>query len=748
MAAVEAFEAAMVAEDEEGDGAESNVAVAEMVVAAAKKVSASAEKVVAAAKDVGGGKSSLHPTTADAKAGVSVDEACCTVMVSSKVPGTVAFFKAAAEASNVAVGEVAVAMLDALAASFGRYTETTEHSRERSAVLELLQALESGRRTDVVQLIGAVEAGTGRVVAAVGSEGERAAAAQQREMAQLMGAIETTLRGALEQVSTDAIVRRVGEAVQSAVRTEVAEVREGQREQRVQLSGLERGLREELQARVVDPIAARHEQVAALLAVLPERVASACAVARGEQDVMAGLGALRGRLEEVAGQHGLEMAAVSSLVSNRVLSEVAALRGQFTEQGAQLTKHLPVYVSQALSETLNDIQERGAVLQSKLEGAQDQLKGMEAQARENSERLSAVEKGGDSVLGKVDGLTQQVTALGVRQTSHLRAKGVSGEQRLYELLSERLRLRDGYVVEVVAGQSHGCDLVVRRTGYTDVRIESKVYADKVGVKEVEKFRRDLMGLNAHGVFVSVQSGVVGMGEVELEQMASGRFAVYLSNNQYNVSLVVDMIALMYKLDRLMGGGVDEEVAVRVPSEVMREVQQHVQDFAHKVSKLKVNMRESMVLLNQLALDHVVRLLHGCAGGAERTRPPPRAASVQVQERESQPEEADASAAEPGASEEAAAEPDASEEAAAQPRGSEEAAAEPDASEEAAAQPMGSEEAAAQPRDPGMVGLQVTIDAGKDTYRCVVCGKFFKTKGGAQSHVRRCWISKRKNMPSS
>ena len=90
---------------------------------------------------------------------------------------------------------------------------------------------------------------------------------------------------------------------------------------------------------------------------------------------------------------------------------------------------------------------------------------------------------------------------------------MSGEARLQELLSEQLTVREGYTVDVVAGQAHSCDLVVRRSGHPDVRIESKVYTDKVGAKEVQKFRRDLMGLDAHGVFVSVQSGIVGMGEI-------------------------------------------------------------------------------------------------------------------------------------------------------------------------------------------------------------------------------------------
>ena len=256
--------------------------------------------------------------------------------------------------------------------------------------------------------------------------------------------------------------------------------------------------------------------------------------------------------------------------------------------------------------------------------------------RDSSGKLGLLEKGGDAVLGKVDSLTQQITALQVRQTSHLRAKGVGGESRLCELLCERLRVRDGFVVEVVAGQAHGCDLVVRRSGgFTDVRVECKVYTDKVGVKEVDKFRRDLLGLNTHGVFVSIQSGIVGMAEVEFEQLASGRFAVYLSNNQFNVDIIADMISVMHRIERLAApsgedGDADPGSAfVRVPEEVMREVQRHVLDFGSKVGQLKVNLRESMALLNQLTLDHVERLLRGCDPKSKAVAKTPVAPAIPV-----------------------------------------------------------------------------------------------------------------------
>ncbi len=655
--AKDALEGAMVAQDAAAEAGDDDLAaVADGLVAAAGLVVSAADDTVRAARDVSSASLpkdapvAVLPAAAPPlkhagtpKAGVTLDEACAAVSVCSTSPATVSFFKAAA--NNPAVADVAVAMLDALATSLGKYTETSEQSRERSAVLELLLGLDAGRRADLTMLLSAVDAGTGRVASAVASEAERAAAAQlrdtaqllsavdagagrvasavafeaeraaaaqQREIVQLAAAVDSALRGALENVSTDAIARRVAEAVQSAV----AEVRDGQKEQRDILADLRRSIHDEMENHVLAPIAAKHEHVASLLAVMPERVSAICAAAKGEKDILDGITTLRSRLDDVTGQHSRDLAAVNTLLNGRVAGEVTALRDTLKAQGDQLTMGLPACVSDALGTSFRELQRQGTVLQTRLDDALSQLKGVEAHVRDSSGKLSLLEKGGDSVLGKVDGIMTQLTTMQVRQTSHLRAKGVGGESRLHELLCERLRVRDGFVVEVVAGQAHGCDIVVRRAGgFTDVRIECKVYTDKVGVKELDKFRRDLLGLNTHGVFVSIQSGIVGMAELEFEQLPTGRFAVYLSNNHFNVDIVADWISVMHKIERMACPAEDSHetgsTVVRVPEEVMREVHRHLLDFSSKVGLLKVNLRECMALLNQLTLDHVERLLRGC-----------------------------------------------------------------------------------------------------------------------------------------
>lgn len=512
----------------------------------------------------------------------SVDDDRC-VVVRSSTPRTVDLVQSLSAVEAAAFLDVAASMLDALAAGVDRCRAAGSDGPTASAsIIDVLRGMESSRREDAERMLRAVQAS--------GAQAQQAAVS-------LICAVESTVRGALEQLSVDSLSRRLAETLRDST---------GMAEQQ---------LRNELQLRLIEPLAARHEQLALAVAALPAHVATSASHER--EGVIRQLSELRSRVDELASRQAGEVAKVSELLAG----EIGRLR---THVDVQATQHVPVYVVRALSSVLGDIQERGALAQARMESVQEQLARLEAQAQEGARRLQAVEKGGDGVSGKIDTVTRQLAAMQVR---HSRSKGLGGETRLLEMLSAELPVRRGYSVEVVSGMAHSCDLVVRRSGMPDVRIESKVYSDKVGAKEVHKFRSDLMGLDAHGVFVSLESGIVGMSEIEVEQLPSGRFAVYLSNNNYNISLVRDMIELVYKLDRYCddGGGGGGE-GVRVPTEVMKQVQHQLHDMMQKVGKMKMHLKETVQLLNQVALDQLERLLLGQQAAAA-VKEPARAADV-------------------------------------------------------------------------------------------------------------------------
>jgi hypothetical protein len=290
---------------------------------------------------------------------------------------------------------------------------------------------------------------------------------------------------------------------------------------------------------------------------------------------------------------------------------------------ASLSRALPLAVRSTLQDALTQQEVSGARVLSGLDDTRGSLQRVER-------ALSVVQTETNSACGRMDTLLQQVTASATRQAICTRSKGQQGEGILLELLQQRLSSKDDYRIEMVRGLAHNCDISVRRLGFPDVRIESKAHGqqsgEKVRSKEVERFREDLVSLNAHGIFVSLYSGIVGKGAIELEMLASGKLAVYLSNNGYDIDLIHDVLRLIYRIDRMgspSDAGCRDDTTSRVVSnEALRRVQLYLKDFGVKVARVRTHLKDSISILSDMAFDAVERLLCGddaiTPGGIEPT----------------------------------------------------------------------------------------------------------------------------------
>ena len=96
-------------------------------------------------------------------------------------------------------------------------------------------------------------------------------------------------------------------------------------------------------------------------------------------------------------------------------------------------------------------------------------------------------------------------------------------------------------------------MLIKRLGHCDVRLEVKNFASSVPTKDVDKFERDLLATNAHGILCSLGSKIVQHGDVDMSQLPNGRLAFYLANVGEDVDVVVTFLHVIYKLDAVAGG---------------------------------------------------------------------------------------------------------------------------------------------------------------------------------------------------
>lgn len=219
----------------------------------------------------------------------------------------------------------------------------------------------------------------------------------------------------------------------------------------------------------------------------------------------------------------------------------------------------------------------------------------------------------DKMMARVDDMSKQLLSKAVKEVNNSSLKGSEGEKRLLEGLSEQLLCREGYRVENVSGQPHECDLVIRREGYRTIRIESKAYKEKVRTSEVDKFCRDLQECEDHGIFVSLHSGVVGRCNHEIQQLSTGRFAVYLSNNNYNIDQIVSTVYMIYRLDEIIDkykDDNDDEGMFIISPESLQKIKEQILEHNNNIQQVITKAKEIITITTKLDLSWLEPLLLG------------------------------------------------------------------------------------------------------------------------------------------
>lgn len=217
----------------------------------------------------------------------------------------------------------------------------------------------------------------------------------------------------------------------------------------------------------------------------------------------------------------------------------------------------------------------------------------------------------ESIQSRLDTIDKDMYARVQKQEASLKVKGSSGETKIFDLLSEKLLMRDGYILEAVHGMARNCDIIIKRESYPTIRIECKAHGhgtgEKVRYKEVEKFQRDLLDMNDHGIFVSFYSDIVGVSNYDIQQLANGKFAVYLCNNNYDVDMIISMIHIIYRLDALCTQETHEHSLILTKDSLLK-IHEVIKGFTSKIQCIRAHMKDSLQILNDIQLDTLEKML--------------------------------------------------------------------------------------------------------------------------------------------
>lgn len=258
-------------------------------------------------------------------------------------------------------------------------------------------------------------------------------------------------------------------------------------------------------------------------------------------------------------------------------------------------QRVPKLIKGALSDTLHRVEQIEQDVKTVLQ---------------DNPKMKMIQSENDKMMLKLDDISSHLLSKRIKEENNSSVKGSEGEKRLLDGLSEQLMCRDGYRIENVSGQSHECDLIVKREGYRSIRIESKAYKDKVRTSEVDKFCRDLLECEDHGIFVSLHSGIVGRCNNEIQQLASGRIAVYLTNNNYNIENIISVIYMIYILDDVIDKNKEEVDGIVISQECFQKIREKIAETNNYMTQATTKLKESLQFMYKLELSWIESMILG------------------------------------------------------------------------------------------------------------------------------------------
>lgn len=202
----------------------------------------------------------------------------------------------------------------------------------------------------------------------------------------------------------------------------------------------------------------------------------------------------------------------------------------------------------------------------------------------------------------LENITSKIEKQDIKKTTN-KYKGDQGEDFVFSSLEKILTQRDGFTIKKTNTIANNCDIRISKLGHNDISLEIKAYQNSVGTIETRKFENDIIGLNTHGIFISLHSGICSKGQIEFDKLPTGKFAIYISNNN-DMDIIKEYILLLFKFDTLCN--FDDDFSIN--QESIMDIKRYLDSQNNKISFIKTNMKTCMTALNELSMDYIENVL--------------------------------------------------------------------------------------------------------------------------------------------
>lgn len=204
-------------------------------------------------------------------------------------------------------------------------------------------------------------------------------------------------------------------------------------------------------------------------------------------------------------------------------------------------------------------------------------------ANENNQILSKIAEKNNQMLNKLSGSSN---------------KGQVSENLVFYGLNKLFNDAEIQITRKEAGKG---DFIIKREGKCDILIENKCYATNIPSKEVEKFERDLIENEIHGILMSQASGIANKSELCL-QIKHGRVAIYIPNMNNDLAPLKNLVSMIDIYDDILKNNFDGNVyPTSLDKEMMNKFKEIIEENDETLKKIIEDQKRNTKELERMYL---------------------------------------------------------------------------------------------------------------------------------------------------
>jgi hypothetical protein len=237
--------------------------------------------------------------------------------------------------------------------------------------------------------------------------------------------------------------------------------------------------------------------------------------------------------------------------------------------------------------------------------------------RDLSKEIKGTSQGEEVLKVMIESLQNEIKSLAINKRSSS-YKGQEGEHHMIDLLDSKLTSRNGYEVIDCHSLPHNLDILIKKTGYNDVRIDVKNHGKdskedgRIRTNEVKRFESDVLNCSCHGILVSLHSKICGKEEIQFDRLPNGKCVIYLSNNEYNVDFIIELLQILQFIDDRCRSEKQspEDDRLSLSSDAVQKINEILKESEQKVYDLKTKLEQSVKLVSSIKFDLINSLFRG------------------------------------------------------------------------------------------------------------------------------------------